>query len=67
MSRMLPAGLLVLVVFGAGLSGCYEDTGVTLYEPGQYKGSSDPLLAKLRDGELRQRLNRRFEQVQTDR
>ncbi|WP_440995796.1 hypothetical protein [Arhodomonas sp. SL1] len=67
MSRMLPAGLLVLLVSGVGLSGCYEDTDVTLYEPGQYKGSSDPLLAKLRDGELRERLNRRFEQVQKDR
>ena len=42
------------------LSGCYESTSVTLYEPGEYKGKQDPLLEKLEDSELRQDLDQRF-------
>lgn len=48
---------LALLVFA--LAGCYESArDVTLYEPGVYKGSADPLMdqsAAERDGALRQR------------
>ncbi|MDT8408477.1 MAG: hypothetical protein RQ741_02640 [Wenzhouxiangellaceae bacterium] len=44
-----------------GLGGCYESTDVTLYEPGEYKGKSDPLLTKLKSSELQTSLERRFD------
>ena len=62
-----PAALLLGAAAALSLSGCYEDTSATLYEAGEYKGSEDPLLDKLASEELRQQLNARFEQVQTDR
>ncbi len=49
------------------LSGCYEDTTPTQYEPGVYKGASDPLLDKLESEELRNELDARFERAATDR
>lgn len=57
---------IALVVAAAGLSGCYEDTDVTIHEPGKYKGAQDPLLsqqASARD----EALKKRFQIVQTDR
>ena len=33
-----------LVACMLSLSGCLEDADVTLFEPGEYKGASDPLL-----------------------
>jgi len=57
--------LPILLVFG--LSGCYESTDVTIYEPGVYKGDRDPLLETLRDPAHKQALLERFEMVQTDR
>lgn len=47
------------------LSACYEDTDVTLHEPGVYKGSEDQhaMSAEQRAEVLKQRFN----QVQTDR
>ena len=55
---LLAAGALALAV---GLTGCYESTDVTRFEPGQYKGADDPLLAKLEDPEFRAELDRRFD------
>jgi len=59
MKRVLTtASALALAIF---LVGCYEDPDVTVYEPGEYKGSKDPLLAKLEDPEFRAELDRRFD------
>lgn len=59
---------MALLLTGAlGLSGCYDDVGVTLHEPGVYKGPSDPLLAKLKDKPLQQDLEQRFKTGQSDR
>jgi len=49
------------------LSACYQSPGVTIFEPGVYKGARDPLLAKERSPKQQQRLQKRFELVQTDR
>jgi hypothetical protein len=46
---LLAAGLLVL-------AGCSD---VTVYEPGVYKGASDPLVEDLRSEELRKSLQER--------
>jgi hypothetical protein len=48
---LLAAGLLAL-------AGCSD---VTVYEPGVYKGSSDPLVEDLRSEELRATLDERIE------
>ncbi len=65
---MKSKGILAVALFvsAAGLSGCYEDTDVTVHEPGKYKGDQDPLLsqqASARD----EALKKRFQIVQTDR
>ena len=49
------------LTLAALLAGCYESTDVTVYEAGEYKGSEDPLLAKLEDPEFRAELDRRFD------
>lgn len=67
MSGKLVSRLLVLSGVFVALSGCYESPGVTVYEPGVYKGARDPLVAKLRSPELQQQLKERFAQVQPDR
>jgi hypothetical protein len=66
MGRKLLCSGLLGIALGA-LSGCYESPDVTLYEPGVYKGTVDPLLAKERSPEQQQRLRARFELGQTDR
>ena len=62
---------LALSVLGLGaalaLTGCYEDTTPTQYEPGVYKGTSDPLRNKLESQELRDQLDERFARVAADR
>ena len=58
----------LLIIAAAGLAGCYENPReVTLYEPGVYKGTTDPLLKALQKPALQQRLEERFSLVQTDR
>lgn len=52
--------ILALTILALILAGCYESPrDVTLYEPGVYKGSDDPLMdqaaAAERERELRQR------------
>lgn len=51
----------------AALAGCYESPDATNYEPGVYKGKSDPLLAKQKKEARKEALRQRFETVQTDR
>ncbi len=55
---MLTAGALASVML---LSACYESPDATRFEPGQYKGKEDPLLAKLEDPEFREQLDARFD------
>lgn len=50
-----------------GLAGCSESANVTLYKPGVYKGSADPLLEKQRSAEKQAALRERFELGQKDR
>lgn len=57
-STLLAVGALALTV---GLSGCYESSDVTRFEPGEYKGADDPLLAKMEDPEFRAELDSRFD------
>lgn len=50
----------------AALAGCYESTDVTEFEPGVYKGQSDPLLSA-DASERAETLEERFNTIQTDR
>lgn len=59
--------LLVLVCAAFSLGGCYEDMGVSLHEPGEYKGKHDPLVSKMQQQDLQQSLDQRFKTGQTDR
>ena len=65
MKRMLAISLLAGLT--AGLAGCYEEPGVTVYEPGVYKGGHDPLLDKVATEEHQDSLRERFRTVQMDR
>lgn len=58
---------LMLILFTLGLAACYESPGVTVHEPGAYKGDKDPLLEIQRTLDQQQRLRERFNLVQTDR
>jgi len=49
------------------LAGCYGPVFPTVYEQGEYKGASDPLLAKLKTPEMKQTLEQRVTLSQTDR
>ena len=51
----------------AGLTACYDDADVTMFEPGVYKGPQDPLLGKLEEQELQNELEQRFSRAATDR
>lgn len=55
--------LALLATISVGLAGCSD---VTVYEPGVYKGQSDPLVEELRSQELQQALEERV-QKQSDR
>lgn len=57
--------LLLTVFLFLGLTACYEDTDVTLHEPGVYKGSEDE--HAMSPEERADILAKRFNQVQTDR
>ncbi len=50
--------LALLAAASVALAGCSD---VTVYEPGVYKGSSDPLVEDLRSEELRSALEDRVE------
>ncbi len=57
--------LLSLMFAALLLSGCYEDTDVTLHKAGVYKGSEDKHAMSAE--ERADVLKHRFNQVQTDR
>lgn len=61
--------LLSAAIIGASLLliGCYESTGITVHQPGVYKGAVDPLVALSAQPAHQQRLQERFTLVQTDR
>ena len=61
---VLATGLAVAVV---ALAACHEPVSVTVYEPGEYKGASDPLLKKHATAEQKAALQKRFETGQSDR
>lgn len=59
---------MVLAVLSLGFAaGCTDKADVTLHEPGVYKGSSDPLLAKEKTAEHQEALEDRFLMGQSDR
>lgn len=60
-------GVAVVSLATLLLAGCYEDVTPVNYEPGVYKGSTDPLRAKLRDGQLHEQLAQRVDRAFTDR
>lgn len=56
--------MLALLLVLVGLNGCSDEPReFTIHEPGEYKGTQDPLLTKSQHQEL----NIRFMKVQTDR
>lgn len=57
--------LFIITLMLFGLTACYEDTDVTLHEPGVYKGSPDK--HELSPEARAEVLSKRFQQVQTDR
>ena len=59
--------IVILLMSGLPLGGCYRSPDIAYHTPGVYKGPKDPLLEKERSPEQQQRLVRRFNQVQTDR
>lgn len=62
---MITTAVRTLFVLGlaAAVAGCYESAEVTEFEPGVYKGQSDPLL-NADAGERAQTLEQRFMTVQ---
>ena len=64
MRILVTIGLLVSSLL---LNACYQDVGVSLHQPGEYKGQKDPLLAKLNQEQLQKDLNERFRISQSDR
>jgi hypothetical protein len=67
--RMNRRAMLYLVLLATGLfsTGCYEKPQVVFFEPGEYKGWTDPLLALEATPEQQQRLEQRLRTVQMDR
>lgn len=61
------AALLASVAIPLSLSGCYEDATPVRYEPGVYKGDSDPLVQRLESGEIHETLDDRVGQAFQDR
>jgi hypothetical protein len=59
--------IVILVMTLLPLGGCYRSPDIAYHTPGVYKGPQDPLLQKERSPEQQQRLEQRFDQVQTDR
>lgn len=59
--------LLMAALVPVVLGGCYESSTPTLYEPGVYKGSKDPLDEKLESGDVRSELDERLQRAAQDR
>ena len=49
------------------IAGCYQSPDITWYKAGHYKGAHDPLLERLKDGDLQKQLAERVREVQSDR
>jgi len=64
--QMKTLKLAMVAAIGLLTSGCGEATEVTVYEPGVYKGPTDPLLSKL-GAEHQKAMQERFQRGQTDR
>lgn len=59
---------LLLLGCAAALVGCYERVGdVVLHEPHVYKGKVDPLIARMEQSGMRERLRERLVAVQAER
>lgn len=58
--------ILIMLGLAALVAGCYESADVTEFEPGVYKGQSDPLLSA-DTGARAETLQERFKTIQTDR
>lgn len=56
-----------VVAASVALAGCYEDTDVTVHEPGEYKGMKDPFVESKSAAAREETLQERFQMVQTDR
>jgi hypothetical protein len=66
--RTIVSGRAVVVILSLLMLGaCYESPNIAVHEPGKYKGSTDPLLAKERMPQQQETLRQRFEVGQTDR
>ena len=65
MKRMLAVSLLAGAALA--LTGCYDEPGATVYEPGVYKGDQDPLLEKVATEDHQEELRERFRMGQLDR
>jgi len=61
------ATLAACVAALALLAGCHEPVSVTVYEPGEYKGASDPLLKAHAKAESKEALQKRFAMAAADR
>jgi hypothetical protein len=59
--------IFILLVSSMLLTACYDEVGVTLYEAGEYKGATDPLVEASKSNAHKERLRKRFDMVQTDR
>jgi hypothetical protein len=57
----------LLIAFSVALTGCYEDSSITLHDPGVYRGAKDPLLAKQASPEQQAKLAERLKLSQGDR
>jgi hypothetical protein len=62
-----PVNVALIISSAFILSGCYQDVSVTLHTPGEYKGRTDPLLAKLKTPGWQNKLSERFKLSQSDR
>lgn len=62
-------GALTIAVLAStvAVTGCYESTGVTVHNQGEYKGMKDPLLDAKATAEREETLQKRFQLVQVDR
>ena len=57
----------LIPVLAVLLSGCYEKPGEAFFHPGEYRGRTDPLLAKEASPGQQQALLQRLKLVQMDR
>lgn len=64
---MTRSPILLVAATALLLGGCYESPDVTNFEPGIYKGSSDPLMDKIGSEEYQEQMRERLVAGQTDR